>query len=541
MPNRDYYIDDTEANEKVRQAYLTTSAELLVHAGHDASTAPAAVQAVYEFERALAAETFTREQRQDYSLTYNPFTVNELGQTYSLMDWQQYFQRLGLRDVDKVVVTEPGYLRALDGIVRDTSIETIKSYLTLRTVWVYSANLSLEIEETAFQYDAALLGVSEQQPLDERVLEEVSWALTDAVGKLYVGAYFPPEAKERITELVDELIVAFGKRIDAISWMTDETKERAQTKLGKLGVKVGYPDTWETYEAVEIRDSYAGSVISVFEQQKRTNLEKYGKPVDKGEWDEPAHLVNAFYDPGANEIIFPAAILQPPFFDYQADPASNFGAIGFIIGHEITHGFDQGGSQFDGDGNLSNWWSDEDLKAFTALNQLVVDQYSAIEVLPGVFIDGQITIGENVADLGGVQVGFDALAAHLETNGASLDEVVNGPVSETTAVAAEASPVAAFATPAEAPAVATPNASPAAVQGVRELTQRERFFIAAATVWRSKMRDEALVTLVQTDPHSPAEVRATQPIRNMDAFHGTWGTEPGDPMFLPEDERIVIW
>lgn len=537
LPNRDYYLEDRGANEEVRQAYLAMAAELLVHAGHDAATSSSDVQAIYDFERGMAAETLTCVQQQDYNLIYNPFTVAELEETYPLMGWSSYFERLGLVDVTQVIVTEPGYHGALDTIVRETPIETIRDYLAVHTVSSFASYLSEEIEQTEFRYDEVLTGADEQKPLDERVLAEVSGALTDAVGRLYVGACFPHEAKERITELVDELISAFGKRIEATTWMSAETKERAQAKLDKLGVKVGYPDTWQTYEGVEIRDSFAASMISALEVQLRRNFEKYGRPVDRDEWFVPAQRVNAFYNSVANDITFPAAILQPPYFDYQADPASNFGAIGFAIGHEITHGFDQMGSQFDGDGNLSNWWTEEDREAFTVLNQLVADQYSAIEVLPGVFINGQITIGENVADLGGVQVAFDALAAYLEANGYSLDDVVIGPVSGPAQPVAEASPVAALATPADPPAMATP----VAVQAVRELTQRERFFIAAATVWRMKMRDEALVTLVQTDPHSPPMVRAVQPIRNMDAFHETWGTLPGDEMFLTEDERVVIW
>ena len=535
MPNRDYYLEDTPANEEAREAYIASCADLLVHAGHDAEQAADDARAVYEFERQLAAETLTREEQQDFGLLYNPISVEELIEIYPRFDWRGHLESLGLAGAEQVIAVELGYMQALDGIMQQVPLEVVKDFLMLDTMWTFSSNLSEEIETTAFAFGSALSGVDEQQPLDERVLDEVDGAMTDALGRLYVAAYFPPEAKQRITELVDEIISAFAARLDRNTWMTPETKLRAAEKLGKLGVKVGYPEEWETYENVEIAESYAQSALNAGNANARRQLEKFGEPVDKSEWGAPAQLVNAFYNPLANDITFPAAILQPPFFDYQADPASNLGAIGYVIGHEITHGFDQGGAQFDGDGNLANWWTEEDFEAFEALNQQVVEQYSAIEVLPGVFIDGQITIGENVADLGGIQAAFDALTTYLQDNGSSLDAVLHGPLTSVDATP-EASPIAAFATP-----VASPVASPAAIQVTQELSQAERFFVAAATVWRTKIRDEALTTLVQTDTHSPGEVRATQPSRNMDAFHETIGTEQGDAMYMPEDERIVVW
>jgi putative endopeptidase len=293
--------------------------------------------------------------------------------------------------------------------------------------------------------------------------------------------------------------------------MTPETKATALDKLAKMGVKVGYPDRWRSYGAVTIEGSYAASVLSAANAEARRNVEKVGKPVDPSEWFIPPQVVNAFYSPQNNEIVFPAAILQPPFFDYRADPASNFGAIGFVIGHEISHGFDLQGSQFDAEGDLVNWWTPEDTERFQALNDRVVAQYGAIEVLPGLFIDGQITVTENVADLGGVQVAYQALDRYLATRGQPLPPppVLDG------AASAEAT--------------------------TARFSQQQRFFIAAATVWREKTRDEALESLVRTDPHAPAEVRATQPIRNMDAFFEVFDIQPGDPMYLPPEERVVVW
>ena len=534
LPNRDYYLDDTESNTRAREAYIAASAQLLAHAGHDAAAAAADAEAVYELERRMAAETLSREERQDFSLSYNPVSIAELAEIYPLMDWGAYLGELGMQAPTQVIVGELGFVRALGAIVRETPLEVLKHYLTMHSVWSCSTWLSEDIEAAAFAYDAALSGTTEQRPLDERVLDDVSDAVPDAVGQLYVAAYFPPEAKDQIGYLVDELIRAFADRIARNNWMTDATRAKAREKLDALGVKVGYPDTWETYEDVVIGDSYAASMLSTVSAMRRRNFAKLGTPVDKSEWGEPAQMVNAFYDPVANDITFPAAILQPPFFDYQADPASNYGGIGYVIGHEITHGFDQGGAQFDAAGNLANWWADEDFAAFDRLNQQVVEQYSAIEVLPGVYINGQITVGENVADLGGVQVALDALERLLAERGHTLDDVLHGSV--TGATPAVPSPVAAFATP-----VASPSATPAAADAAGRLTQRERFFIAAATVWRLKIRDEALATLVQVDTHSPAMVRATQASRNTDAFHEAFGVQRGDAMYLAPEDRIVVW
>jgi putative endopeptidase len=460
--------------------------------------------------------------------------VADLADLYPMMGWDAYLDTLGVGDARQVIVPELGYVQALGGILREASLETIRNYLTLHTLANAASWLSEEIEASAFAFDAALSGASEQPPLGERVLDDVNDAMQDAVGQLYVAAYFPPEAKARIEQLVDELVVAFAARIARVDWMTDATRAKAREKLDALGVKVGYPDTWDTYEDVAIGDSYAASMLSAMAADRLRNLAKFGEPVDRSEWGAPAQLVNAFYNPVANDITFPAAILQPPFFDYQADPASNYGGIGYVIGHEITHGFDRMGSQFDADGNLANWWTEEDLAAFERLNQRVVEQYSAIEVLPGVFINGQITVGENVADLGGVQVAWDALTHHLDAHDSSLVAIVDGPLAEVTAAAA--SPVAAYASP-----VASPLATPEAAAEARSLTQRERFFIAAATVWRIKARDEAVVLNIQTDEHAPARVRATLPSRNTDAFHDTFGVQPGDAMYLAPEDRIVVW
>jgi predicted metalloendopeptidase len=497
LPNRDYYLEDDPANQEVRTAYVATGAKLLTLAGHDEATAQAAAQAVYDLERQLAEPTLTREEQQNFSLYYNPMTTKELATAYPAMDWDAYLRALGLTGVDRLIVTELRYLKALDPIVRQTPLAVLKDYLTLQVLWGFSGNLTEEMESTAFEFGKVLGGAEAMEPIAKRALYQVDGLMGDAVGKLYVAAYFPPEAKQRITQLVEALLEAFRDRLERNAWMSPETKTKALDKLAKIGVKVGYPDQWHDYGAVEIKDSYAASALSASNAEYRRQLARAGKPVDKTEWTTPPQVVNAFYDPFNNDITFPAAILQPPFFDYQADPASNFGAVGWVIGHEITHGFDLQGSQFDAGGNLANWWTEEDNARFQALNDRVVAQYGAIEVLPGLHIDGQITVTENVADLGGIRVAYEAMENDLARTG-----------------------------------------RPGNIDG---FTQEQRFFIAAATVWREKIRDELLTTLVKSDVHSPARVRATQPLRNTDAFFPVFDIRPGDGMWLPPEERITIW
>lgn len=510
LPNRDYYVQD---DADTRDAYIEASAALLVEAGASEADATAAAGAVYRFEAELAASTMTLEDQQDPSLGYHPMSIAELQETYPAMDWAAYLEALGPTGVETVIVGDPGYLESLPGLLATTPVEVLTDYYTLEVMWSYAPFLTAGTDAIAFAFTGTFLeGITERRSLEEVTLGQVNDLLPDAVGRLYVDATFPPEAKQEITALVDAEIEAFRIRLQHNPWMSDETRALAIRKLDAITVKVGYPDEWETYERVEIGDSFAGSVRSAYEAGLREELASAGQPVDRGAWEIAAQTVNAYYNPLANEIVFPAAILQPPFFTYGGDPAANFGGIGMVIGHELTHGFDLSGSQFDAEGNLVNWWTDADRQRFLELNQAVADQYSAVEVLPGVHINGQLTVGENVADLGGVQIAHDALTIFLAEAGGEL------------------------ATPA-----GTPWASPVAGLAFEELTPEQRFFVSVATVWRMQTRDAYLRMQVLTDPHSPAVARALLPIRNMDAFHAAFGIGPGDAMYLPPEQRIVIW
>lgn len=517
LPNRDYYLDEDEDTLAIRDAYIATSAELLGYLGYDEVTARSAAEAVYTLEHSLAAATMTREDEQDFELSYNPRNLQELTDMYPLMDWDAYLAALGLTAAENLIVTDVGYFEALADIVADTPVDVLKSYLELELIWGTASFLSEEVGATTFAfYGGVLSGVTERRPLDERVLSAVNGSFGDAVGQLYVEAYFPPEAKQEITDLVDALIVSFGRRIDANPWMSEETKVKAHEKLDGMTVKVGYPEVWETYDGAEVGDSYFSTAWSVMEMDTRHNLAQFGEPVDTTKWDTPAQTVNAFYNSIANEIVFPAAILQAPFFDYQADPALNFGGIGYVIGHEITHGFDLQGSQFDARGNLSDWWAEDDYDRFMELNDELASQYSAIEVLPGYHVNGMLTVTENAADLGGLQVAYDALQIHLAAEG-QLDSL--------------ASPVVT--------GLATPVVSPMA--DIATLTPQQAFFISAATIWRGLSRDEALIYLLRVDSHSPSAVRAVLPAQNMDAFYEAFDIGPDDAMYLAPEDRLVIW
>jgi putative endopeptidase len=510
LPNRDYYLE--EGNDEVRQAYIATSAKLLERLGRDEHSALAAAQAIYDFETSLAETTLTREEEQDPELSYNPATVAEIEQRYPQMDWRSYLDELGIAGTERIIVTQTAYLDQLDEILEETPIETLRDYLRVQLLWNFYNNLDLELEETAFTFFQALGGQSEMPPLDERVLGQVNGLMGDALGKLYVDEHFPPEAKAEMVDLVDGIIAAFGYRLEQNEWMTPDTREKALEKLGTLRVKVGYPDKWETYEEVEIGDSYFGSVLSAANALTRESLAEAGLPVDREEWGMNAQTANAYYSPLNNEIVFPAAILQPPFFDYRADPASNYGAIGFIIGHEITHGFDLSGSKFDQNGNLADWWTAADRERFEELNEALVAQYDEIEVLPDLFVNGQLTVTENVADLGGVETAYDALQNLLSEE---ADREESG--------------------------LTDAAATPTTTNDPLEFTPEQRFFVAAATVWRGKIRDEALITRVRSGVHAPPEVRATQPLRNADEFYEAFGIVEGDPMYLAPAERIRIW
>ena len=498
LPTRDYYWVDDERNEAIREAYRAMNASLLEQAGYDAADAQDAAEKVYELEKRLAEPILRPEDFNDPGNYYNPRPVADVIAANPEFDWPAFLNMLGIPDQETVVVTQLKYLEAVDEILNGTDLQTLKDYLKLQVLQGTASDLTEELGNIVFSfYGTTLNGIEEQSPLEERALGAVNGSLGFALGQLYVDEYFPPEAKAAIEELVARLVISTRARIEALDWMSPETKATALGKLDKLRVKVGYPDKWQTYEGVTIEESLAQTQLSASLAESKRQLARIGKPVDRDEWGMLPQEVNAYYNATNNEIVFPAGILQPPFFDYEADDAFNYGGIGGVIGHEITHGFDQGGSQFDAEGNFANWWTEEDLAEFEELTTKVARQYDTVEVLPGLFVDGDLTIGENIADMGGLQIAYDALQAELAAEG-----------------------------------------DPGLIEG---FTPEERFFIAYANSWAEEFREEALRNLILTNEHAPPAVRAVQPARNMDEFFDAFEIEPGEPMYLPPEERIIIW
>jgi putative endopeptidase len=498
MPNRDYYWDDDEGNEDIRQAYRAMNVALLEHVGYDTARAEQATGRVYDLEKRLAQPILRPEDWNDPTNYYHPRPVTDLIAANPDFDWPAFLEILGIPDLETVAVTEERYLESVDDIVAATDLETLKDYLTLQVLWSTAGALSEELGDITFAfYDQTLGGTEEQRPIEERALGAVNDSLGFALGKLYVEEYFPPEAKAQIEDMTRHIVAATRVRIEGLDWMAPETKAAALTKLDTLRVKIGYPDTWRTYEGVTIEESLAQTLRSASLAETQRWLARVGKPVDRDEWLSLPQEVNAYYNPSNNEIVLFAGILQPPFYVYGADLAYNYGATGMTIGHEITHAYDEAGSQFDANGNLADWWTEADHAKFEALTAGVAEQYSTIEVLPGAFVDGNLTISENIADMGGLQIAYDALQLALAESG-----------------------------------------DPGLIDG---LTPDQRFFIAYALSSVEEAREESLRTQLQTDYHAPLAVRAVQPSRNMDAFFEAFAIEPGDPMYLPPEERIVIW
>lgn len=408
---------------------------------------------------------------------------------------------LGIKkDFDTLLVTQLKYTEALDTFLKKTSLEDIKTLVRWDTFNSSAGRLSTEIETANWEfYSKYLSGAKKQRPADERALATVNGSVGEALGQLYVDAKFPPEAKAKAETMIANVIDAYKSRIQKLDWMGEETKEKAIEKLDKFTVKIAYPDKWEDYSTMDVTadKTYFENMTAVGKWGQLKNYDEIGEPVDKSKWGMSPQTVNAYFNPLNNEIVFPAAILQPPFYNYTADEAVNYGGIGAVIGHEISHAFDDSGSRFDADGNLKNWWTAEDLEAFTTRGNALAEQYSAVEVLDSVYVNGKFTLGENIGDLGGVLGAYDGLQKYYAENG--RPENIDG------------------------------------------FTPEQRFFMSWATVWRTKSRDEALRTQVKTDPHSPGMVRAVQPLLNVDAFYEAFDIKEGDANYLAPEKRVRIW
>lgn len=503
LPDRDYYVSDDADSKEKRQKYVAHVARMLAFLGEKPQVAQKNAENILALEIAMSKPRLDRVERRDRRKTYNPMTVADLQKLTPAILWESYITGLGLPKVDTVIVSQPRYMEALQKIFTENKLEDWKAYMRWTLLNDAAGKLSTELETANWEfYSKTLSGAIKQRPRKERALQVINGATGEALGKLYVEKMFPAEAKTKAANMIKNVIKAYEIRINNLTWMSPQTKLSAIEKLNKMTIKIGYPDKWKDYSALAIQSpeeggTYFDNAMNIANWSFNKNIEKMGKPVDKTEWGMSPQTVNAYFNPSNNEIVFPAAILQPPFYDYKADEAVNYGGIGAVIGHEISHGFDDSGSRYNADGNLVNWWTDEDLKQFTALGTALADQYSALEPLPGTKVDGKFTLGENIGDLGGINAAYDGLQLYLKENG-----------------------------------------NPGLIDG---FTPEQRLFISWATIWRSKMRDEAIKNQVKTDPHSPGMYRAYVPLLNLDTFHQAFGIKPGDGMYLAPEKRVKIW
>jgi predicted metalloendopeptidase len=496
LPDRDWYLSEGDAShEEARAAYRTYIETVLSLAGYGRATE--AAESVLAIEFLIAGQHWDRVQNRQRELTYNKMSLDTLGGLAPDMDWGGFLQALGIAETT-TVVRQPSYIEGLNRIWTEVSLAQWQDYTSFKFVDALAGYLSEDFVQAQFAFEGQTLGgLEEMRPRWKRGVDTVDGALGEVVGRLYVERHFQEEAKVRMDELVENLRGAFRTGIDELPWMTAVTKQQAQDKLAKFTTKIGYPEAWKDYAALTVSaDDLVGNVLRSRRVEHKRELDKLGGPINRGEWFMTPHTVNAYYNPPMNEIVFPAAILQPPFFNVEADDAVNYGAIGAVIGHEFSHGFDDQGRKSDGDGNLRDWWTEADAEAFSARANALVAQYNQFEVLPGKFLNGEFTLGENIGDLSGLAVAYKAYRMSL--NGAEAP-VIDG------------------------------------------LTGDQRFFMGWAQVWRRLYRDENLEMRITSDPHSHSEARSNGIVRNFDAWYAAFDVQPGDALYLAPEERVKIW
>jgi putative endopeptidase len=499
----EYYVgNDKDSKEKLAK-YQEHIARMLKMTGTDAKTARKNAADIVAFETKMATPRLDKVEQRNPQLTYNPMAVKDLKTYMPQIDWRAYFKATGTKPFDTIIVEQPKYLDGLSDLWNQKNLPEMKTYLKWTVLDNSASFLSTALENANWDfYSKTMRGAKQQRPQDERALGTVNAVVGEALGKLYVDEKFPPAAKAKALEMIEYVKKAYEKRINNLEWMSEETKEKAITKLNGMTIKIGYPDIWKDYADLHIKSPQNGgtlfdNMLAVQEWEYKRNIEKLGEKVDKSEWFMPPQQVNAYYNPYYNEIVFPAAILQPPFYNYEADAAINFGGMGAVIGHEISHGFDDTGAQFDADGNMTNWWTQADKEKFEALGDRLADQFDKIEVMPGLYINGKFTLGENIGDLGGVNAAYDALNMWLEDKGDLED--IDG------------------------------------------FTQQQRFFLSWASAWRTKMRDEALKQRIKNDTHSPGMYRGYAPLLNIPAFYDAFKITEKDSMYVAPADRVLIW
>jgi len=498
LPDREYYLKDDEKSADLRDKYVAHVAKMFELAG--LSDSGAAAETVMALETRLAGQQMTKEDARNWSKNYNKVALEDLPGVMPNFNWDGYIAEAGLGNVPALVLlfTDSDYLQALDGIIVDTDIDAWKTYLTWCALNATASRLTKALDRQNFEfYGKTLAGTEAQQEDWRRAVSVVNASIGEIVGKVYVKRHFPPEAKERMLDLVGNLVSAYEKSIRELDWMSEDTKAEALDKLSKFTPKIGYPDAWRDYSALDIQDDdYYGNLERTALAEYQRVLDRQGGPVDRTEWEMTPQTVNAYYMPPLNEIVFPAAILQPPFFDLEADDAVNYGAIGAVIGHEIGHGFDDTGSTFDGNGVMRNWWTDNDRAEFEKRTSALVEQYSNFKPFDDLSVNGEFTLGENIGDLGGISIGLLAYKMSLD------------------------------------------GKEPPVLDG---FTGIQRVFLGYARVWRALYRDEELRRRIMTDPHSPTMYRTNGAVRNVPEWYEAFGVEASDALYLPPDERVKIW
>jgi predicted metalloendopeptidase len=481
----------------VRTKYVAHVQQMLGLAGDKEAAKNAAD--ILKLETSIAQIQWTKVENRDPIKTYNKTAISALGTLTPGYDWQGYVRGLGLSGkVDYVIINQPSYFTALAKLIEATPLPVWKAYFKWHVLSAAAPYLSKPFVDERFAFSGtALRGIPQNLPRWKRGLTLIDGAIGEALGKLYVEKYFPPENKARMDQLVSNLIAAYSQDIDTLDWMSADTKKGAHAKLAKLVRKIGYPNKWRDYSKLTIsRDDLFGNVLHATEFEVQRNIDKLGKPIDRSEWDMTPQTVNAYYDPEKNEIVFPAAILQPPFFNVKADDAVNYGGIGAVIGHEISHGFDDQGSQFDADGNLHDWFTKDDHDKFGAKTKALVAQYSAHEPVPNFHVNGELTLGENIADNSGLAIAYKAYKISL---------------------AGKPSP------------------------SIDGFTGEQRLYLGWVQVWRGKGREEETIVRIKSDPHSPPAVRGAVPLSNQPGFYAAFGVKPGDKMYLPPEQRVALW
>lgn len=498
LPDRDYYLKDDDAKLKDTRAKYQAHIEKMLGMTGDRTAAEDAKNIV-ALETELAKVQWTKVENRDPVKTYNKVELSGLDKLTPDYGWPSWQAAAGLNGkITYVIVSQPSYLTGFNQVLNNTPLSVWKTYFRWHVLSSFAAELSKPYADENFAfYGTVLRGVPQQEPRWKRAVRLVDGAAGEGLGKLYVSKYFPPENKARMEKLVGNLLAAYRQSIDTLDWMGPETKKEAQAKLSTIMLKIGYPSKWRDYSALTIRkDDLIGNVRRANEFEYDRNIAKLGQPIDRTEWGMTPQTVNAYYNPEMNEIVFPAAILQPPFFDVKADEASNYGGIGMVIGHEISHGFDDQGSQYDGAGNLRDWWTKEDHERFKAKTSALVKQYSSYSPLPGYPINGELTLGENIGDNSGLAIAYKAYRISL---GGKEAAVIDG------------------------------------------LTGDQRFYLGFAQAWRNKVRDAQVIVRIKSDPHSPPKFRADGTLRNQPAFYAAFGVKEGDKMYLPPAERVIIW